>query len=430
MKTGEEAIKWIHRLLQFGVRPGLERMEWLLEKLDHPERNLQIVHVAGTNGKGSTVSFMRHVYEKAGYNVGTFTSPFIERFEERITMNGKPISEEDLVYCTNKVKAFVEELVTKTDDQPTEFEVITLIAFVYFAERVHTDLVLLEVGLGGRLDSTNVVKPLISVITSIGYDHMHVLGHTLEEIAAEKAGIIKKAGMIVSGVKQEEAKKVIKRIAKDKDAKYYELGEHFTVAMINSSPVDQQIQYSGKSQRDITIQLKGPHQRDNAAVAIQVIERLMDKGFPVGEQEIMDGMRSASWIGRFEVIQQNPTIILDGAHNQEGFRALAETLKQHYAGYTCYMVVAMTKEKDVTSLMKPFIHEQMHVTFTTFPFPRASSSEDLYEPFALMGRDVRAEDDWKKAILEREKDVDNNSLLIICGSLYFIAEVRKWLMER
>ncbi|WP_231686815.1 folylpolyglutamate synthase/dihydrofolate synthase family protein [Bacillus sp. JCM 19034] len=305
MKSGEEAIEWIHGLLQFGVRPGLTRMEILLEKLGHPEQKLKVIHVAGTNGKGSTVSLLSHVYEQGGYKVGTFTSPYIERFEERISLNGQPISEGDLVYCANKVRKCVDELIRETGDQPTEFEVITLMAFVYFAEKANPDLVLLEVGLGGRLDSTNVVTPLVSIITSIGYDHMNILGDTLEKITFEKAGIIKQGGIVVSGVKQLEAKKVIEQVVKEKGASYYQLGEDFTVDFIHSTADVQQLHYSGDKIYDVSIHLRGPHQRDNSAVAIKTIELLQNRGFPLDIHKIKEGMKRTSWIGRFEVIQNN-----------------------------------------------------------------------------------------------------------------------------
>lgn len=430
MKSGEEVIKWIHGLLQFGIRPGLDRMESLLEKLGHPERKLNVIHVAGTNGKGSTVSLLRHVYEQGGYKVGTFTSPYIEHFEERISLNGQPISEEDLVYCANKVRRYVDEFVSQTDDQPTEFEVITLIAFVYFAQRVKPDLVLLEVGLGGRLDSTNVVTPLVSIITSIGYDHMNVLGDTLEEITFEKAGIIKKGGIVVSGVKQQEAKQVIEQVVKEQHAEYYQLGKDFTIRLHSSTENEQQLHYSGEQNYDVGICLKGPHQRDNTAVALQTVERLQNKGFPIDEQVIKEGLKRASWIGRFEVIQDDPPIVLDGAHNAEGILALAETLDQHYPNKMYHFVFAMTKEKDVQTVLKPLDRQDCTITFTTFDFFRAAKANDLFEKSSLTKAMAHSNENWKKAFIEQKQRLNDKSMLIVCGSLYFISEVRNWLKEQ
>ncbi len=239
MQSGKEVIEWIHSLLPFGVKPGLKRMEWMLSRLDNPEQEVKAVHVAGTNGKGSTISFMRHVLEASGYQVGTFTSPYIERFEERISLNGSPIEEEALVYCAKKVRPLVDELAETELGTPTEFEVITVIGFEYFARIAKPDIVLLEVGLGGRFDSTNVIQPILSVITSIGHDHMHILGETIEEIAAEKAGIIKDSIPVISGVREAKACTVIEEIAKKKNAVMYQLDRDFSY---------KQLAYSEKTQ--------------------------------------------------------------------------------------------------------------------------------------------------------------------------------------
>ncbi len=207
--TYKEAISWIHGRLKFGVKPGLLRMEKLMEKLEHPEKNIRAIHVAGTNGKGSTVSFIRSVLQEAGYTVGTFTSPYMITFNERISVNGMPITDEEWRTLVTDIKPIVDEL-DKTDaGTVTEFEIITACAFLYFAKRADIDFVIFEAGLGGTFDSTNIVKPLLSVITSIGHDHMAILGNTIEEIAGQKAGIIKNSIPVITGVNQPEALGVI-----------------------------------------------------------------------------------------------------------------------------------------------------------------------------------------------------------------------------
>ncbi|GAF64090.1 folylpolyglutamate synthase [Bacillus sp. TS-2] len=226
MKKSEEVIDWIHSLLSFGIKPGLKRMEWMLGTLGNPEKKSTFIHIAGTNGKGSTVSYLRNVLQSAGYSVGTFTSPYIECFEERISLNGHPISEEHLVQSAQLIRPLAEELAQTELGSPTEFEVITAIAFNYFAE-MKPDIVLMEVGLGGRLDSTNVLTPIASVITSIGHDHMHILGDTLEEIAFEKAGIIKLDIPVISGVKQKQAQEVIRKVSKQKNAALFQIEEDY-----------------------------------------------------------------------------------------------------------------------------------------------------------------------------------------------------------
>lgn len=215
-QTYEEALKWIHSRLTFGIKPGLQRMEWMMEKLDHPERRCRFIHVAGTNGKGSTIAFMQEVLKAAEYKVGAFTSPYLESFNERITIDGNPISEEEILQLSNVIKPVVDELEKTELGAPTEFEVITAMMFYYFGKINVPDVVLLETGLGGKWDSTNIANPILSVITMIGHDHLNILGSTIEEIAEQKAGIIKNGVPVITAVEQKEALDVIERVAKEK----------------------------------------------------------------------------------------------------------------------------------------------------------------------------------------------------------------------
>src|SRR3954469_23771105 len=208
--TYSEALEWIHARLRLGIKPGLKRMEWMMAKLANPERELKAVHIGGTNGKGSTVTFLQSILEAAGYSVGTFTSPYIEQFNERISVNGKPISDKEILDLTNVIRPLADELEETELGGPTEFEVITAMSFYYFANVNQVDIVLYEVGLGGRFDSTNIIQPIASVITNIGLDHTNILGHTYEEIAFEKAGIIKEGTPTFTAVKNKNAIRVIK----------------------------------------------------------------------------------------------------------------------------------------------------------------------------------------------------------------------------
>ncbi|GAE27327.1 dihydrofolate synthase [Halalkalibacter wakoensis JCM 9140] len=428
MRTGNEVIEWIHSLLPFGIKPGLKRMEWMLERLGHPENEIKVIHIGGTNGKGSTLSFMRHALEEAGYNVGTFTSPYIECFEERISFNGKPIDEQDLVATANRIRPLVEELKETNLGSPTEFEVITAIAFLYFGEMAKPDFVLLEVGLGGRLDSTNVVTPLLSVISSIGYDHMHILGETIEEITFEKAGIIKRGVPIVSGVSQKKAQEIIEGVAKKGDAPFFQLGTHFAQTLTTVEGKWQHFKYKSetKSLDELVIQMPGAHQRNNAAVATQALEWLEARGhIHLSIDELYKGLWKTTWIGRFEQMNDEPLVIIDGAHNKEGMEALANTLTVHFPNQKYRFLIAATKEKDMQILLKPFEQLEASFTFTSFDFFRAASSNELFDQANV--RTKRSEPNWEKALMEEVKWCEENEVLVIAGSLYFISAVReKW----
>lgn len=427
MNRGEDVIEWIHSLLPFGMKPGLKRMEWMLERLGHPERELQTIHIGGTNGKGSTISFMRHVLERAGYQVGTFTSPYIECFEERISLNGQPIEEKALVDCGNRIRPFVEELAGTDLGSPTEFEVITTIAFEYFARVKQPDIVLVEVGLGGRLDSTNVISPLLSIITSIGYDHMHILGETLLEITSEKAGIIKNDTPIISGVSQAEAKELIKKVAKDKNADYDQLRTDFDEQVKKVHEQEQSFSYYFNGEcLDVTIRMQGPHQRENAAVAITALKRLESEfHFVISTQDFLQGLAATTWIGRFEQLSDSPLTIIDGAHNKEGMESLATTLREHYPNRRYRFVVAATQEKDMNVLLKPFQQMDAVFTFTSFDFFRAAEASTLWSQASISRK--RYDNNWVRAIDHERKAVEPDEMLVICGSLYFVSAVReKW----
>lgn len=426
MNNGREVIEWIHSLLPFGIKPGLKRMEWLLKQLHHPEKRIQTIHIGGTNGKGSTVSFMRHALEEAGYQVGTFTSPYIECFEERISVNGQPIDEESLIKCGKIIRPLVEKLAKTELGSPTEFEVITAIAFYYFADMARPDIVLVEVGLGGRLDSTNVISPILSIITSIGFDHMHILGDTLAEITNEKAGIIKENTPLISGVAQEESRDILQKIAKGKKAQYEQLRIHFQEQVQSVNEAEQTFLYTTEEGECIeyTIQMKGPHQRENAAVAIHALKKLArDFHFNINDHAIRLGMKKTTWVGRFEQISDDPFIIIDGAHNGEGMESLAKTLIQHYPHKRYRFVIAATIEKNMRTLLKPFEQSDATFTFTTFDFFRAAQAESLYEQANVPKK--KYDVDWKQAIEKEINSLEKNEMLIICGSLYFISEVRR-----
>ena len=351
-----DAISKISEFQKFGWVLGLERMNVLLEKLGNPHEDLKVLHVAGTNGKGSVCRYLYEILQAAGYRCGLFTSPFLEVFNERIEFDGSFISDADLQRCSDVVLAMTEELVAEGHESPTEFEVITAVAFLYFKEK-NTDFVVLEVGLGGRGDSTNVVKrPLCSIITSISLDHTDRLGETIEEIAAEKAGIIKEGCPVITGVENEEAMWVLKHKAIEKHTPIFDaLQSPFEILeeTVEGTRVRAEVL---KETYEFTISMVGRHQVQNALTALTAIALLNKRGdFTVTDEQIAEGFKRAKQIGRFEIMEKEPFVILDGAHNPGGAKALKETVLRHFKDKKILMVTGILADKEVEEVLDSFM---------------------------------------------------------------------------
>ncbi|GAK09275.1 folylpolyglutamate synthase/dihydrofolate synthase family protein [Geomicrobium sp. JCM 19038] len=423
MNNFSEAFDWLLSHRNYGIKPGLERIEAVLEHLGHPERVFNSIHIGGTNGKGSTVTYVRQIMQQAGYNVGTFTSPYVVQFEERISINGTPISEEEFTVAAISVREALER-VNHPYGPATEFEILTLIAMVHFANVKELDLVIFEVGLGGRLDSTNIIHPLVSAITNVGQDHMHILGNTIEDIAFEKAGIIKQNVPIVTTVVNEEALRVIRRIAQEKKAPitivHDELNVH--IAKLDEegstfSVITKQSTYS-----ELTIRMRGAHQVDNALLAIRIVEELTSFNYLVNEDEVRKGLELAFWPGRLELVRSNPRVLLDGAHNPEGIERLSSYLQTIVQGRKLHLIIAMTIEKDIQQMLEPLIVLQpASVTFTSFNHVRAMDPEVIIEQVPF---DARAEMNNHKAVQEMLREADDQDVIVVVGSLFLISEVR------
>lgn len=429
-KSIKETLQWTEQLLTHGIKPGTLRMEWMLEKLDHPERRIRAIHVGGTNGKGSTVSFLKHIYQAAGYTIGTFTSPALTRFNERITVDGQEISDDDLIEAGNIIYPLVKELEQTALGTPTEFEVVTMISIVYFARMTPCDLVIYEVGLGGRLDSTNVITPLVSIITNIGMDHMTQLGNTLESIAMEKAGIIKSGVAVITAAHQPNALEVIRQAAKKRQAKIYEYGTAFDIEMMTDAENGQQFHYRSvfKAYKNLGIKMKGRHQLINAAVALMAIDYLRTYySILVDEKDIINGLKQTTWPGRFEVVSVSPNVVLDGAHNPEGAGALANAVNHYYKDKTINTLYASLSDKDNDTMVKEIEGISDHITFTTFDFPRAAEPEVLEQLSSHPNK--KHSSNWQDTLKQMMKHAGKNDVLLVTGSLYFIAEVRQYLVE-
>ncbi|PIE95278.1 bifunctional folylpolyglutamate synthase/dihydrofolate synthase [Bacillus fungorum] len=429
--TYEEAIGWIHSRLKFGIKPGLERMRWMLEELGNPERHIKCVHLAGTNGKGSTLTYMRYMLENVKYKVGTFTSPYIETFNERISVNGTPIADEEITALVKMVKPVVEKLDETDLGEATEFEIITVIAIYYFGKVNFCDVVLFETGLGGRFDSTNVIHPVLTIITNIGHDHMHILGNTLGEIAYEKAGIIKSGVPVITGVQDEEALQVIQKVAKENRANLYEMGNHFTALHKQSSEDGEQFDFTCPfaSFEDVRISMKGAHQVGNAALALMAVMYVKTYlSFLIEEEEIRTGLQEAYWVGRFEKLQSNPDIIIDGAHNPEGIESLVKTVESHYKDKNVIVLFTALGDKRLHNMVGQLETIADEIIFTTFAFDRAISAEKLASYAKKDSKLIFG--NWKEAIDTKVEMIGENDVFIITGSLYFISEVRKYIREK
>lgn len=416
----ERSLSYIHSLLKFGTRPGLERVSALLDELGRPQDKLKFVHVAGTNGKGSFCTMMSEILKSAGYKTGLFTSPYVFDFRERIQINGEMIGKEELCEITADVKAAAEKIAER-DLQPTEFEFITAVALKYFADK-NCDVVVLEVGLGGRLDSTNIIKtPLLSAIMSISLDHMAVLGDTVEKIAVEKSGIIKENGVTVCFSRQDEkAEKIIRKTAEEKGNVY-----------IKSSPEDIKVlscDLSGTKavykDMEIFIPLIGEHQVYNAQTAVDAALALNDRDLNISPENIIDGISKARIPARTELFGKNPLTILDGAHNREGVEALLSNLNKFLKGRKLTVIMGMMEDKEYEFAADEI--SKLAKTFTaTLPSnPRAVSPKVLAEIAEKNCSDVFICENPAEAYREVYEKAQKDDIILVCGSLYLAGDVR------
>lgn len=426
-------IDRIHEFNRFGMVLGLDRMEELLRRLGNPQDDLKVIHVAGTNGKGSVSKYLEEGLSACGYKMGLYTSPYIETFNERIRYDGADISDEDLEYYGQKVVSAAEAMVADGLDSPTEFEVVTAIAFLYFAGR-QADITILEVGLGGIGDSTNVVKsPLASVITSISYDHMAQLGSSLAEIAVNKAGIIKTGCPVIANVPQRDAAKIIARKAYAMGSRLYDISG-IRAAVFDETPFSQKVSMElyEKSYSDVEISMVGRHQAENLKTALATLEILRKSGaVKLDREALYEGLKRARQPGRFEVISEDPLVIIDGAHNEAGAQALQETMAQHFAGKKILLVAGILADKEIDSIVKFLTKITDHIIVTEPDNPRKLAAEKLAEHVADFGVAAEVVSDVEAAVHRAKELADGYGVILFAGSLYLIGDVRRlWRNER
>lgn len=402
----QEIIHTIENKRRFGSLPGVVVSRKLLAAVGDPQNNLAFIHIAGTNGKGSTAAFLREILKEAGIRAGMFTSPHLIDFTERIQVDGRQIPREDAARLGEML------LNLDLDVHPTMFDYCLAMALLYFREQ-GCRLVILETGLGGRLDSTNVISaPLVSVITKIGYDHTEVLGDTLDKIAAEKAGILKPNTFMVSESQQQPAEKVLKDCCSKLGISYQ------FVEAEKIKAVDHGFSYEGKG--SYRMRMLGMHQRENAMAAVFAAEALRIYGFEITDAQISQGIENATWNGRMELISKEPYLLIDGAHNGHGVHALAESLKELYPDEKFRFIMGVLADKDYKQMVKEILPLAESVTTVTPDSGRALQGETLAEYIRSYGVFAENTEQMQEAFLQiRDKTV-------AFGSLYFIGEIRKF----
>lgn len=441
MQSYEEAVEWINGLIPFGIRPGLERIEALLERFNRPERRLKFIHVAGTNGKGSVCSYLTSVLLKSGYDVGTFTSPYITKFTNRMQYNAEDIPEDTLLELANRVRSHVEEIAQTELGSPTMFEVVTLIAILYYATVTYPDFVVWETGLGGRLDVTNVVMPVVSVITTVGHDHMDKLGNTIEKIAFEKAGIIKNGIPVVVGVTQPSPVQVISDVAKQRKSTMYLYGKDFDQAPLFVDEQEQQFRFEGvfRNVEEVTIHLAGEHQRHNAAVALMTLEVLRQYyAVIIDDEALLEGFATCKWPGRLEMINEKPKLLIDGAHNPEGAEALAKALTGTYNYNQLHIMIGMIDNKSHRDTIKHILPLVDTLIISEPNYRAAKAAEQLYsivnellEQLKLEKKPkVIIEKNWKHALNVLLETTNESDLAVVTGTLYLIGDVRSQMLHK
>ena len=417
-----EAIEYIHSVCWKGSIPGLGRTQTLLAKMGNPEKDLKFVHIAGTNGKGSTAAMTASILRKAGYRTGLYTSPFIYRFHERMQVDGVEISDEELAAVTEYVRPLAQSM----EESPTEFELVCCIAFEYFKRR-KCDIVVLEVGMGGAFDATNVIEtPEVAVITNIGLDHTEVLGDTVEKIAETKAGIFKADGhaVIYRGAPSVEA--VFERICAERNVRLKKAD--FEGLRLQSHGLEGQVFDCG-NRKGLFLPLLGDHQLHNAAVVLSVADTLIEKGWNISEENIRDGLRDTRWPGRFDIMRHDPLFIIDGGHNPQCIEALVKNIRDYLVGKKLIVLTGVLADKDYADMYKPVMPYAQQFVCITPPSPRKLEAAQLAEHLTQAGARAVACESILDGVRTAMELAGKDGVVLSFGSLYSIGSIRDALEE-
>ncbi len=415
-----EALNYIHSISWLGSKPGLSRTNELLKLLGDPHKKLKFIHIAGTNGKGSVAAMLSGILTEAGYKTGLYTSPYIERFNERMRINGLDISDDDLCRLTEMIKTYAESMT----DHPTEFELITCLAMKFFCEQ-KCDIVVLETGLGGELDSTNVIDtPELAIITSISFDHTSVLGDTIEEIAAAKAGIIKGNGKVVCCGDNHEAQVVLNKVIEQNSALQY-LPKYDKIDITEYNISGYRFTYDGM---ELELPLVGSYQMMNAAIVLRATEVLKENGWNISNKAIREGLKNTKWIARFEVLSTSPLFIVDGGHNPQGIDAAADTINKLLTNEKLTFIFGVMADKDHEYMLSVIAPLAKRIITVTPDNPRALSAENAAVEARKFGINAISAENIQDAVdMALEYD---DSPIIALGSLYMCGDIRRSFFNR
>ena len=410
-----ETLNFIHSFKGNGRRPQLERMRWLLKQAGDPQSHYPTVHIVRTNGKGSTTSYLQNILTKSGYQVGTFTSPYITRFNERISINGTEIPDKDLISLVAKAQVILNDLEEHTNfGRPTEFELVTLLMFLYF-DLKQVDMAIIEAGIGGRLDSTNVLSPELAICTSIGFDHTETLGNSLLDIANHKAGVMRENTPILLGRVSAEVEHFFNQKSYDLQAPLAIIDREIQLLPKDNQTI--QISYDHWESPNLKLPMLGQHQENNAGLAVTAAHLLAQTFSKITDKSIQEGIEETHWPGRSEWIGNN--IYLDGAHNPQGIASLKQVLKDNFANRRVHILFAGLRRKPLADLLEEL--KDYDITVTSFDFFEALPLDDYPKDFKRTA-DYR---DW----LAQAESSNSDDLFVVTGSLYFISEVRNYLIN-
>ncbi|MFB1051786.1 folylpolyglutamate synthase/dihydrofolate synthase family protein [Paraliobacillus sp. JSM ZJ581] len=415
IQTIQQVNQFLDKRETIGIKPGLQRIKRLLKACNHPEKKLKAIHIAGTNGKGSTLAFMASALQQANYTVGTFTSPSLTTRNEMIQLDGQSITDESFIRYLLLLLEEIERLDLK-GDPPSSFEIIVVVALNYLKD--HADIALIEAGMGGKDDATNVVKPILSIITTIGKDHQHFLGNSYEAIASHKAGIIKAQTPVIIGELPKQAVSVIKTIAQEKRAPLFQLGVEFSYQLENNKNPFHFI--NANHRFPVSLGTRGVYQIHNATLAVQALLQLNESNLSLTKQSILTGIADTSISGRFEQVLDQPLVIVDSAHNAEGIAQFIQSIRAYYPSEKKQLIMAMFKDKPIEEMIQLVDPVFDQIIFTSFDHPRAAKAIDLFHVSTNENKQVM--EDYRE-VLDHLKN--QSMMTCITGSLNFVGKSRK-----
>lgn len=424
----EESTFWLYSFKKYGSKLGLKRILHLMEKLRNPHHKIKTIHVTGTNGKGSVCKFIGSILHKAGYKVGVYLSPHLQQFSERIVVNGENISEDDLINLIKKIKPIVDDM-TMENNTPTFFEIVTAMAFQFFND-CNVDFAVIEVGLGGRFDATNIIDPLVSVITNVSLEHTDYLGENIKSIAFEKAGIIKKRTPIVTAVKNN-ARDIIYKISKEKNASIITIEKKNWKRQFSNMIYQEFLIHGTFNDYTVRTSLLGEYQGENIALAILTIEQLQKNGVYLTESDISDGISTSFNPGRMEIISMKPTVVLDGAHNPVGMQMLKNTLEKDLEYSRLILIIGILKDKNIEEMLSTIAPISDIIIITKSSNTRACEPEIIKDILKKISynKNLYIKGTISKAIDYAKLIANTDDIICISGSLFTVGEARSHLLN-